>query len=262
MSSLLSLENIHVSYGRSEIIRGVDLSVQAGEFCALLGLNGSGKSTLLHAVCGFLPMQGRVCVGGTDCTPLHEKKRARLLSFIPQAASLGGGRSVLDVVLMGFNAQLGLLKSPTSVHRRIAEQMLEKIGLACKKDCDFGTLSQGQKQLVILARCMAQDAPVMLMDEPDSALDFLNRHMMLSHVRDAVHSQNRAGLLTLHDPNFAMAYCDRIFLLRDGTVQAVLTMNAATQEELRQKLSLIYGSIEIIPYSGGFLMARCGVGAD
>ncbi|BDF69309.1 iron ABC transporter [Oscillospiraceae bacterium] len=255
MSGLLRLEHIHVAYGANEIIRDADLRVRKGEFCALLGLNGSGKTTLLHAVCGFIPMSGRVFVDDTDCSHLHEKKRARLISFIPQTSGLKGGRSVLDVVLMGFNAQLSILESPTHAQRNIAEQMLEQLGLGGLRERDFGTLSQGQRQLALLARCLVQDTPVMLMDEPDSALDFLNRHRMLRHVRDSVQSQMRAGLITLHDPNFAMTYCDRIFLLRDGQMQAELAMREATREEIQQKLSLLYGCIDIIPYSGGYLMA-------
>ena len=114
---LFQLENIRIAYGVHSVIRGVDLSVCQGEFCALLGLNGSGKTTLLHGVCGFLPMEGQCTVDDQDCTRLNERQRARLISFIPQISSLEGGRSVLDVVLMGFNAQLGLFQSPSREHR-------------------------------------------------------------------------------------------------------------------------------------------------
>lgn len=131
-----------------------------------------------------------------------------------------------------------------------------RIGCGHIAQRDFGTLSQGQRQLIILARCMVQDAPVMLMDEPDSALDFLNLHMILAKVRDTLHTDGRAGLITLHDPNFAMAYCDRIFLLHDGLLQAELDMSSASREEIQDKLSLICGGIDVIPYSGGFLMGK------
>lgn len=112
MSEMLCLNHICVSYGSRQILHGIDLSLQPGEFCALLGLNGSGKSTLLHGLCGFLPMAGQVQVNGIDCTRMHEKKRAQLLSFLPQTPSLAGGRTTLDAVLMGYNAQLACLTLP------------------------------------------------------------------------------------------------------------------------------------------------------
>ena len=256
MSEMLCLNHICVSYGSRQILHGIDLSLQPGEFCALLGLNRSGKSTLLHGLCGFLPMTGQVQVNGIDCTRMHEKKRAQLLSFLPQTPSLAGGRTTLDAVLMGYNAQLGLFDSPSAAQRQNALAILGRFGLADRADVDFGTLSQGQKQLVLLARSMVQEAPVMLMDEPDSALDFTNRHHMLRLIRDSIHSQQRCGLITLHDPNFAMAYCDRLVLLHSGVIQAQITMASASAEELREQLSLLYGPVEVLSYGGRFFMVE------
>lgn len=256
MSEMLCLNHICVSYGSRQILHGIDLSLQPGEFCALLGLNGSGKSTLLHGLCGFLPMAGQVQVNGIDCTRMHEKKRAQLLSFLPQTPSLAGGRTTLDAVLMGYNAQLSLFDSPSAAQRQNALAILGRFGLADRADVDFGTLSQGQKQLVLLARSMVQEAPVMLMDEPDSALDFTNRHHMLRLIRGSIHSQQRCGLITLHDPNFAMAYCDRLVLLHSGVIQAQITMASASAEELREQLSLLYGPVEVLSYGGRFFMVE------
>ena len=193
---------------------------------------------------------------GIDCTRMHEKKRAQLLSFLPQTPSLAGGRTTLDAVLMGYNAQLSLFDSPSAAQRQNALAILGRFGLADRADVDFGTLSQGQKQLVLLARSMVQEAPVMLMDEPDSALDFTNRHHMLRLIRDSIHSQQRCGLITLHDPNFAMAYCDRLVLLHGGVIQAQITMASASAEELREQLSLLYGPVEVLSYGGRFFMVE------
>ena len=187
---------------------------------------------------------------------MHEKKRAQLLSFLPQTPSLAGGRTTLDAVLMGYNAQLGLFDSPSAAQCQNALAILGRFGLADRADVDFGTLSQGQKQLVLLARSMVQEAPVMLMDEPDSALDFTNRHHMLRLIRDSIHSQQRCGLITLHDPNFAMAYCDRLVLLHGGVIQAQITMASASAEELREQLSLLYGPVEVLSYGGRFFMVE------
>lgn len=256
MSQLFSLKDIKVAYGKTEIIHGVSMDIAPGEFCALLGLNGSGKTTILHACCGFLPMTGSFTVNGTECRGLNEKKRARLMSLVPQVCSLQGGRTALDVVLMGFNSQLGLLESPSMEHKRRAIAAMERLNCVEFAEKDFGELSQGQRQIVILARCMVQDSPVMLMDEPDSALDFLNRHMVLSKIRELIKEENKAGLITLHDPNFAMAYCDRLLLLKDGRLVGELDMGRAAADEVRQKLSLIYGDIELLQNGGSYLMGK------
>ena len=252
----LEAKDIEAVLGGNAILRGVSLEVEPNEFVGIIGPNGSGKSTLLHGLCGFLPMAGQVQVNGIDCTRMHEKKRAQLLSFLPQTPSLAGGRTTLDAVLMGYNAQLGLFDSPSAAQRQNALAILGRFGLADRADVDFGTLSQGQKQLVLLARSMVQEAPVMLMDEPDSALDFTNRHHMLRLIRDSIHSQQRCGLITLHDPNFAMAYCDRLVLLHGGVIQAQITMASASAEELREQLSLLYGPVEVLSYGGRFFMVE------
>ena len=171
MSEMLCLNHICVSYGSRQILHGIDLSLQPGEFCALLGLNGSGKSTLLHGLCGFLPMAGQVQVSGIDCTRMHEKKRAQLLSFLPQTPSLAGGRTTLDAVLMGYNAQLGLFDSPSAAQRQNALAILGRFGLADRADVDFGTLSQGQKQLLTIARTIISEPRILIFDEATSSVD-------------------------------------------------------------------------------------------
>ena len=256
MSGLFSLKDARISYGKTEIVHGVDIDIAPGEFCALLGLNGSGKTTILHGCCGFLPVEGSFTVADTDCRGLNEKKRARLISFIPQICSLQGGRTALEVVLMGFNSQLGLLESPSAEHKRAALAAMKRLNCAEFAEKDFGALSQGQRQIVILARCIVQDSPVMLMDEPDSALDFLNRHMVLAKIRELIKEENKAGLITLHDPNFAMAYCDRLLLLRQGSIVEELDMRRAGTEEVRGKLSLIYGDIGLLQNGSSFLMGK------
>lgn len=257
MSALLSLQNICAGYGGRPVVRDVCLDIRAGELCALLGLNGSGKSTLLKALCGLVPVTGgHVLVDGVDCTRLSERARARRLSYIPQRHSALPGVTVLDVVLMGRNPHLGLLQGVGKSDRQAALALLDALGLsACAAD-DFACLSEGRKQKVILARALLQDARVMLLDEPDSAMDFPNRHDALAMIRQLVRDTQKAGLITMHDPNFALAYCDRIFLLHEGRTVGALDVKGADREAIRACLSRIYGDIDIIPHSGGYLMAR------
>ena len=255
--SLLKVENIRCGYQHREVVHNASLEVAPGEFCALLGLNGCGKTTLIKAVCGLLPTHdGRCLVDGVDCTKFNERQRALQMAYIPQRGSLISGKTVLEVVLMGFNARLHLLDSPGKVHRQKALEALDRLGMADLAERDYAKLSEGQKQMVILARTMVQDTPVMLMDEPDSALDFVNRNLVLGKIRQILHEQRRAGLITLHDPNFALAYCDSLILMRDGHILRRLSLHGPNREEIEAALSEIYGSIRILEYEKGFVMVR------
>lgn len=256
MKPLFQLQDLSASYGDKVILRNINMGIKQGEFCALLGLNGSGKTTLLHAACGFIPMKGTCYIGGECCASMNERERARRISFIPQICSLDGGRTALEVVLMGYNAWISMLSSPSSEQKELALLVLEKLGLRELAFCDFGELSQGQKQMIILARCMVQNTPVMLMDEPDSALDFLNKHIVLDKIRDSIKINQKAGLITLHDPNFAMEYCDRLFLLNEGRIAAEINMSQDSAKEIYKKLSVIYGEIELLQNGNGYLMGK------
>ena len=254
-SPLLCLRNIYAGYKAKTVVKDVSFEVRAGEFCALLGLNGSGKTTLLKAVCGLLPLKGGSClVEGTDCTELSEYKRARYISYIPQRHSKLAGVCVLDAVLMGFYSGLGVFEFPSAQDKRLARAALEDIGFAHLEAEDFSKLSEGQKQMVILVRTLIQNTPVMLMDEPDSALDFLNRRKMLGAVRELVHSQGKAGLVTLHEPGLALEYCDRLVLIDDGEIVSNLDLTAASGAEIEACLSKIYGDITLLKHENSYVM--------
>lgn len=256
MMTGLKLQNISVSYGDHRILKELSMEVPRGEFCGLLGLNGSGKTTLLHAACGFLPMDGECYVDGENCKFLNERQRARKIAFIPQSCSLTGGRKALEVVLMGYNPWLHILESLSAEQKKQALEIMGKLECRYLADKDFGELSQGQKQMVILARCMIQNAPVMLMDEPDSALDFLNKHIVLEKIRRIVKEEHKAGLITMHDPNFAMEYCDRLFLLRNGEIVTQIHMKEDSEENIKRSLSMIYGEIELLKNGTEYLMGK------
>lgn len=254
MSQMLSLQEVSVGYGLKTVVRDVSLNISAGEFCALLGLNGSGKTTLLKGISGLLPIgSGRCLADGQDCTRFNEKKRARHISYIPQRYSELTGVTVLDAVMMGLNAKLGVLEFPSSADKAQVAAALGKMEITHLAGEDFSRLSEGQKQLVILTRTLVQNAPVMLMDEPDSALDFLNKHRTLTKIRDLIHSEGKAGLVTLHDPNLALAYCDRLILLHDGKIVSEINLPGADRDEVRSCLSTIYGDVTLLEYNGRYV---------
>ena len=239
---MLKITNFSIKYGSKQVINDVSFDTAGGELCALLGLNGSGKTTLLKGLCRLAPVtSGRFYYGDTDLTGLNEKKRAGYISYIPQRHSKLIGISVLDAVLMGLNTRLGLFDSSTKAHRYEAVKALEKLEIPHLAEEDFSHLSEGQKQLVILARTLLQNTPVMLLDEPDSSLDFPNKHMSLLKIRDLVHKEKKACIVTLHDPNLALKYCDKLVLLDRGKVLSTLKVTGASEEDTKKCLSSIYG---------------------
>lgn len=251
MSALLELRGVTSGYGGRAVVRDVSFQVRPGELCVLLGLNGSGKSTLLKTICGLLPCAaGDILASGVSLRGERERARARKLSYIPQRPAPDPSLPVLEVVLMGFNPWLGLLASPSAAQRARAAAALEKVGLPGSGDRLYGQLSEGQRQLVIFARALVQDAPVLLMDEPDSALDFVNRRQVLARIARTVRQEGRAGLITLHDPNSALAYGDRLLLLKDGGLAGDLPVAGTPLEELERGLGGLYGDVKILSFEG------------
>ncbi len=254
---LLEAEGVRACYGAREIIRSVGLRLREGELVALLGLNGSGKTTLLRSLCGLHRISGGCCrVRGTDCASLREKARAQLICYLPQHSGVVYPIPAEEVALMGRNPHLPLFGMPGKKDRERAHAIFEQLGIPHLWGIDFLHLSEGQKQLVILARAIVQDAPVMLLDEPDSALDFVNRHLVFTRIRAAVQGGGRCGLVTLHDPNFALAYCDRLLLLQDGGICEEVETAQAGCAELRAALSRLYGEIDILEHPGGYFVVK------
>jgi len=253
MEALLSLRDISVGYGETPVVTGASFDIAAGEFCALLGLNGSGKTTLLKGLCGLLPVIGGRCFSrGLDCTDFNEKERARTFSYIPQRFSKLISVTVMDAVIMGLNAKLGMLELPSAADKASAMEALEKMEIPHLAGEDFSRLSEGQKQLVILARALVQNAPIMLMDEPDSSLDFPNKHRTLARIRRLISDESKAGLVTLHDPNLALAHCDRLVMLHDGKVASDIRLAGAGADEVRSCLSTIYGEVSLYEHGGKY----------
>lgn len=253
----LKVKNITASYGKEPIVDGISFSVNTKEFTALLGLNGTGKTTLLKVICGLLKSQDGQCfIDEINIRNLSDKKRAKHISLMPQRNSIVYDTKVIDVVLMGITPYLGAFDTPTKVHRKMAFNILKKIDMERLAEENFIYLSEGQKQLVIIARSLMQDSEVMLFDEPDSALDFNNSHMVLSKISKVVKKENKAGLITLHDPNMALNYCDRIIILKDKKIFADFYTNDVCKVFLEDIFNMLYGGIEVIEHKGKYIIIK------
>ena len=243
--SHLSVKRISAGYGKNNVIANISFDLDAGTLMGIIGANGSGKTTLLKALCGILQHQGSCTLEGTVLEELSAKQLAKLVSYIPQRSGISIDISALDVVLMGFNPKLGLLEHPTRKMKDTAMQALEQVGLAGKEETNYLHLSEGQKQLCILARTLVSDSKLLLLDEPESALDFRFRHQMLSLLHSWVASRERSAIVTLHDPVLALNFCDKLLLLSDGGVLDIIAPKSDPLDEMEQVLRKVYGPISL-----------------
>ncbi|HEV7259627.1 MAG TPA: ABC transporter ATP-binding protein [Bosea sp. (in: a-proteobacteria)] len=184
--------------------RGLNLNVMPGEIVAILGPNGRGKSTLLRSIVGLnRPNQGTIRTNG-------------LVGFVPQDFSAAFPYSVLDIVLMGRARHVGAFRSPGRRDSEIARGCLDALGLTQFSDRSFDSLSGGERQLVLIARALATEAPILLLDEPASALDLRNQDLVLGFIHQLGRAQGLTILFTTHQPNHALAAADRALLMNDG----------------------------------------------
>lgn len=254
---LFEIDNLRVLYDDTEIIKGISLNLRKRKLTALLGLNGTGKTTMLKAICGLIPSKSDACIAcGEDIKKLKHKKKAQFISYVPQRSNFAYNISTIDVVSMGFNPYLKFMQSPSKKQKKIAKEVLGSLGLSEKVDDDYQTLSGGQQQLAILARAIVQKSPIMFFDEPDSALDFPNHHLILNKIRQVLEENNSCGLITLHDPNYALTYCDEILVLKEGKIAERIDTNKHSKEEIKEKLSVIYEGIDLIDYKDQYYVVK------
>lgn len=239
-------EKITAAYGKKQVLREISFALQPHTLTGLLGANGCGKTTLLKCIINQLPHEGSCKLEGKHLETESTRALARKLSYIPQRSGLQLSLPVLDVVLMGFNPRLKLLEHPSQEQVQRAREALQAVGLAEQAETDYLCLSEGQKQLVFLARTLIEDTALLLLDEPDSALDLPHRYGILRQLRALVQKERRAGLLSLHDPVLALTFCDQLLLLRDGCCWGVIHPKEDDLETMERQLQEIYGKISLV----------------
>lgn len=248
--SLVNINNISAGYKtgitKENVIENVTFSIESGELVGILGANGSGKSTLAKAICNIIPHTGDVAINERQITALKAGELAKLISYIPQMSGLSIDISVLDVVLMGFNARLNLLGNPTNEMKDKAREVIKLVGLSDKINTNYMMLSEGQKRLVILARAVVNEGALLVMDEPESSLDFTVRYKLMNIIRNWVSKDSRAGLIILHDVMIALNSCDKLLLLKDKKIVGTVDLHNDTISTIEEQLKKIFGNISII----------------
>lgn len=243
--SFLEVKNLSADYGKHRVIVDLSFAVEAGTVLGILGANGCGKTTLLKSICGILPYTGECLLAGENLAEMSPRMLARRCSYIQQRSGIAIDIPAVDVVLMGFNPRLRLLEYPTSAMKRAAREALAEVGLAGMEESNYQTLSEGQKQLCILARTLVSDAGLLLLDEPESALDFGGRYRMLERVRSWVQSGTRGAVVTLHDPQLALNCCDALLLIQNGGCLGILRPREDSLDLQEKLLSELYGPLAL-----------------
>lgn len=231
---MLQATELAFGYGRVKIGQGVTLAVDRGEVLCLLGPNGCGKTTLFKTLLGLLPRQGgSLELNGKDIATLSRAQFARHIAYVPQATGAYFPFSVFDVVLMGRASRIDTFASPTMADRAITQEALAALGIGRLAARPFTDISGGEKQMTLIARALAQEPELIVMDEPTASLDFGNQARVLSRISSFAAS-GMAVIVSTHDPSHAFACASRVALMQSGALVAVgRPQDVLTSEALR-----------------------------
>ena len=218
--SALACESVGVVLDNTPLLREVSLNVPAGSWLGVIGPNGAGKSTLLHAVCGIVPHTGCVRLGGHDVATLDRRDRAGRIGFVAQTPVTPPGMRVVDYVLLGRTPHRGVLAAETPTDRAVVRDVLAQLDLLPFAQRRLTSLSGGERQRAFLARALAQQPQLLLLDEPTAALDIGHQVDVLDLVDSLRCTLGLTVVSTLHDLTLAGRYPDAVVLLVDGKVVA------------------------------------------
>lgn len=218
---LLHAKNLEFAYDRRKLLNKISLQVRKGDSLCLLGANGAGKTTLLRCLLGMNKISsGEILLNGIDLRTMSAKEIAKEIAYVPQATNAVFPYSVLDMVVMGRNPHISWMSTPSRQDREIAEdslQLLEIEHLAAKS---FHEISGGERQMVLIARAIAQKSNLLIMDEPTASLDYGNQVRILTTINDLV-QKGYTIIMTSHFPNHAFLVSNRVALLKGGVISEV-----------------------------------------
>jgi len=259
MSVLLAADQLHFAYGAGRpVLSGASLAVRAGEVVALLGANGSGKSTLLKLLLGLIkPLMGGVILAGQPLASWSRREVARRIAYVPQNQAMPFPYRVRDLVALGRISQRGLFDNLIRRDRKAVDAAMTRLGIADLADRPYTELSGGQRQLCLIARALAQESSVIVMDEPATGLDYGNQWRLLALIKDLA-AEGRAFIQSTHHPDHVLGGASRAVLLHDGTVVADGIPSAVITPEFIQRLyglrvarhALPDGSLALAPDMG------------
>jgi iron complex transport system ATP-binding protein len=234
----LAFVDVSVNYGSSTAVQGFTDTVRPGEWLCLIGPNGAGKSSLLRSAAGLVKHEGGILVDGS---PLHlrsSRRRAALVAHVPRSPSMPDDMTAAEYVLLGRNPYVGYFGNETKHDRMMVARVIERLDLEHFANRRLGTLSGGERQRLVIARALAQEAPIMLLDEPTSALDIGHQQKALELVDSLRREHGFTVVSAMHDLTLAGLYSDRLALLHQGHCVA---SGPAEQVLKAETLSEFYG---------------------
>ena len=242
----IEVKNITGGYGKKIVCRDISFKLASGEVICVAGPNGSGKSTLFRLMLRFNPLLGgEILFDGRPLSAMNQKELAAFLAYIPQNHNPVFAYSVLEVVLMGRANHFSAFSVPKAVDEQVAISCLQRLGIERLARQNYTELSGGQRQLVLIARAMAQEAQVLIMDEPASSLDYANSQIVLEAVMD-LRDQGYAVLMSTHSMDTPFACADKVLLLKEGHVRAFgHPLATLTPEHLEEVYGLPMDGVEV-----------------
>ena len=208
--------DLTVSYNGTDAVVGFNDLLHSGEWLCLIGPNGAGKSSVLRAAAGLVPYKGSVAINQTEIPAASARWRAQHIAYVPQAPVIPTDMSVYEYVLLGRNPYINYFSSETSHDRDVIDRVLDRLDLVQFSARKLGTLSGGEVQRLVIARALAQEAPVLLLDEPTSALDIGHQQQALELVDSLRREQGLTIISAMHDLTLAGLYADRLVLMHEG----------------------------------------------
>jgi len=226
------VRDLRAGYGRRVVVEGVSFELKGKEVVVLLGPNGVGKSTLLKCLNRILkPFAGTVYLGREDLQTLEEREVAKRMGYVPQEHQPPFPYTVLEFVLLGRAPHLGPFSSPGRKDVEMALEALRLVGMKHLAERPYTETSGGERRLILIARALAAEPQILLLDEPTAHLDFKNTHLVLGMLRGLVKKKGISAFLSLHDPNLALRYADTVLVLNSGKILACGAPEEVINEE-------------------------------
>ena len=232
----IDVKNLEFSYGSKKILDRISFSVDDGKMVSILGANGVGKTTLFRCILGILgDYKGEIKLGESDIKKISSKELASLIAYIPQFYYPVFNYSVIDMVLMGTAHQFSMFSSPKEEQIKRAMRALRELNISDYENKSFAKLSGGEQQLVLIARALAQNSKILLMDEPTSSLDFGNQMYVLGKVKELT-KKGYTILLSIHNPQHAAMFSDEIMAIHNGKLIVSGKPEDVVSEDLFRKI--------------------------
>lgn len=237
MNYELVLQHLTVGYGEKAVLSDINQTLQPGQMVCLLGANGVGKSTLLRTLAGFHPpLSGKILIQGRDLTSLTLSERSKAVSVVLTERVEVPYMKVADLVGMGRSPYTGFFGTLTREDRQIADEAIEMVGIADLAERTLDTLSDGERQKAMLAKALAQQTPIILLDEPTAFLDFHAKASTLRLMLRLAHETSKTILLSTHDVEMALRLSDLLWIVQDGQISTGTTASLTDSGILQQFL--------------------------